>query len=67
MQAAASVLIGGVPIDRALVVSTCQPQAFCDPPSCGEMVGVASDNNTSKSLHAPMQGKKNPMPMMSTA
>ena len=63
MQAAASDLIGGVPIDHALIVSTCRTQALCDPPPCGEMVSVAADNNTSKFLRAPMLDKKNLMPM----
>jgi len=64
VQAAASDLIGWISIGHALVVKPCQTQVFCDPPPFGEMVGVASDNNTSKILHAPMQDKKNPMPVV---
>jgi hypothetical protein len=41
-------------------MTTFQTQAFCDLP--GEMVDVALDNIASKSLHAPMSGKKNPKP-----
>ena len=67
VQAAASDLIGVVTIGHALIASTRRTQVFCDPPFYGEMVGVASDNNTSKILHAPMQDKKNPMPMVPTA
>ena len=67
MQAAASDLIGGVPIGRALVVLPYRTQVLCDPPPFGEMVGVASDNNTSKILLVPMQDKKNPMSVVPMA
>jgi hypothetical protein len=60
LQAAALDLIGEIPIGRASVVTTYQIQVFCDLP--GKMVDVASDNIASKSLHAPMSGKKNPKP-----
>ena len=66
MQADASDLIGGVPIDHALVVSTYRTQVFCDPPPFSEIVGVASNNNTSKILHAPTQDKKNLVPVVPT-
>ena len=54
VQAVASDLIGWISIGHALVVQPCRTQALCDPHPCGEMVGIASDNNTSKFLHAPM-------------
>jgi len=67
VQHAAADQIGMGPIGRAPVVKAYQTQVSGSILHSGEIVDAASDSIASKLLHAPMLGKKNPMPMTPTA